>query len=165
MLAKSLGALGGVAYTLTGDGAREVSKDGLLIKDLTNPQRYLRIISKGIQTSLDGGKTWKDAITTDGIDPGALKVGYINVQNITIIDEENTSFRWDKDGLSAYGFNEDGSYDLTSFVRMDKYGLYGIKNDEDYVVSSLEDLLNKAYFSLTWDGFRLKNSYGNGTRR
>ena len=88
--------------------------------------------------------------------------GAINTQDITIMDGDNTSFRWDKNGLSAYGFNEGAGYDLTSFVRMDKYGLYGIKNGDEYVVSSLDDLLEKAHFSLTWDGFRIKNSYGNG---
>ena len=79
------------------------------------------------------------------------------------MDGDNPSFRWDKSGLNAYGLNQQGEeeYDLKTYVRFDKYGLYGIKNDENYVVSSLEDIKNKAHFGITWDGFFIKNSYTN----
>ena len=162
VLIKSLNGIAGSNISLAVDGAVEFTKDGIIVKDLTSQKRYAKIIGRGIQVSNDGGRTWQDVVTADGITTNALKAGNIDTQKITIMDGDNTSFRWDKNGLSAYGFNEGAGYDLTSFVRMDKYGLYGIKNGGESTVTSLDDLLEKAHFSLTWDGFRIKNSYGNG---
>ena len=162
LLVKSLTQLSSSSYPLASDGAIEITDDSLVVKDLTNQKNYIRLLGRGLQVSTNGGRTWRDVLTADGIKIDSLQAGAINTQDITIMDGDNTSFRWDKNGLSAYGFNEGAGYDLTSFVRMDKYGLYGIKNGDEYVVSSLDDLLEKAHFSLTWDGFRIKNSYGNG---
>ena len=162
LLVKSLAQLGSSSYPLVSDGAIEITDDSLIVKDLANQKNYIRLLGRGLQVSTNGGRTWRDVLTADGIRIDSLQAGTIDTQNITIMDGDNTSFRWDKNGLSAYGFDENDGYDLTSFVRMDKYGLYGIKNGDEYVVTSLDDLLEKAHFSLTWDGFRIKNSYGNG---
>ena len=53
-------------------------------------------------------------------------------------------------------------YDLQTFVRFDQYGLYGIKNNGAFKAESLEDILDKAHFAVTWDGFFIKNSYEDG---
>ena len=77
------------------------------------------------------------------------------------MDGDNPSFRWDKAGLNAYGLDENGNqaYDLKTYVRFDKYGLYGVKNGEDFVASSLDNVRDTAFFGITWDGFFIKNSY------
>lgn len=163
LLAKSLAGIAGTGgFPLTASSTIRITDDGILANNLTNPKNYVKLSGSGISASSDGGRTWTDIVTANGITTSALTAGTIDTQLISIMDGDNTSFRWDKNGLSAYGFNEYDGYDLTSFVRMDKYGLYGIKNGDEYVVSSLDNLKDKAHFSLTWDGFRIKNTYGNG---
>ena len=163
LLIKSMaGMAGNGGYPLTASSTIRITDDGVLANNLTNPKNYVKLSGSGISASSDGGHTWTDIVTADGISTKALTAGSIDTQLISIMDGNNTSFRWDKSGLSSYGFDENDGYDLTSFVRMDKYGLYGIKNGDEYIVSSLEDLKDKAHFSLTWDGFRIKNTYGNG---
>ena len=164
LLANSLNGIGGVGFALTTNGSVAATEDGLLIRNLLNPANLMRVTSSGIQVSTDGGKNWGTAINAEGISTDVLTAGTINTQKIWLMDGDNPSFRWDKSGLNAYGFDENGnnSYDLKTYVRFDKYGLYGIKNDEDYVASSLSDVRNKAFFGITWDGFFIKNSYTNG---
>ena len=56
------------------------------------------------------------------------------------------------------------AYDLQTYVRYDQYGLYGIKNNSTFKAQSLQDVLDKAHFAVTWDGFFIKNSYPGGGR-
>ena len=164
LLANSLNGIGGVGFALTSNGSVATTEDGLLIRDLLKPENMMRVASSGIQVSTDGGVNWGTAISAEGISTDVLTAGTINTQRVWLMDGDNPSFRWDKAGLNAYGFseNEDEAYDLKTYVRFDKYGLYGIKNDEDYVASSLDDAIEKAYFSVTWKGFSIKNSYTDG---
>lgn len=164
LLADSLNGIGGVGFALTTNGSVAATQDGLLIRDLLNPANMMRLASTGLQVSTDGGNNWGTAISAEGISTDVLTAGTINTQKIWLMDGDSPSFRWDKSGLNAYGLDEYGnnSYDLKTYVRFDKYGLYGIKNGEDYVASSLEDVREKAYFGVTWEGFFIKNSYTGG---
>ena len=164
LLADSLDGIGGLGFALTTNGSVAATEDGLLIRDLLNPANVMRLASSGLQVSTDGGVNWGTAINAEGISTDVLTAGTINTQKIWLMDGDNPSFRWDKAGLNAYGLDENGnqSYDLKTYVRFDKYGLYGIKNDENYVASSLDDVRNKAFFGITWDGFFIKNSYTDG---
>lgn len=164
LLADSLSGMGGQGFLLTSNGSVASTKDGLVIKDLSNSANVMRLMSRGIEVSNDGGQNWNTAISADGISTDLLTAGTINTQNIWIMDGDNPTFRWDKAGLSAYGLDGNGNfnYNLKTYVRFDKFGLYGIKDGETYVASSLEDVKKKAHFGVTWDGFFIKNSYANG---
>ena len=164
LLANSISALGEEGFNLTSNGSIVTTPDGMVIRDLTNTANVIRLVGKGIQLSNDGGKSWNTAIDAEGISIDVLTAGTINTQKIWLMDGDNPSFRWDKAGLNAYGLDADGNqaYDLKTYVRFDKYGLYGIKNDEDYVAKDLEDVKDKAFFGITWDGFFIKNSYTDG---
>ena len=164
LLANSLNGIGGVGFALTTNGSVQATQDGLVIRDLSNSANVMRLASTGLQVSTDGGNNWSTAINAAGISTDTLTAGTINTQKIWLMDGNSPSFRWDKAGLNAYGLDDGGNqrYDLKTYVRFDKYGLYGIKNDEDYVAGSLNDVKNKAYFGVTWDGFFIKNSYTNG---
>ncbi len=153
-----------VEIPIAAGGAIKLTGDGIVIQNLTKPKNFIRIVSRGIEISQDDGKTWTEVLTAEGIRTEFLPSGVINMQDVTITDTSGSSFRWDKYGLSAYGFSdiEGEPFDLTTFVRMDKYGLYGIKQGGDYVVTSLEDIKEKAHFGVTWDGFFIKNSYTDG---
>ena len=164
LLANSLNGANGIGFSLTSNGSVTTTENGLLIRDLLNPSSVMRLTSLGLQISTDSGITWNTAVNAAGISADLLTAGTINTQQIWLMDGKNPSFRWDKAGLNAYGLDENGknSYNLKTYVRFDKYGLYGIKNGEDYVAKSLSDVRNKAFFGITWDGFFIKNSYTNG---
>lgn len=164
LLQRSWNASGAVGYNLMSDGAIVTDSEGILVQDLTNSANSVKIISRGIKVSSDGGATWLNVIDGTGINAEALTAGTINTQQIWLMDNDSPSFRWDKAGISAYQFSNDPEepYDLTTYVRFDKYGLYGIKDDKDYVATSLEDIRDKAHFGITWDGFFIKNSYRDG---
>ena len=164
LLADSLSGMGGQGFLLTSNGSVASTKDGLVIKDLSNSANVMRLMSRGVEVSNDGGQNWNTAISADGISTDLLTAGTINTQNIWIMDGDNPTFRWDKAGLSAYGLDSDGNfnYNLKTYVRFDKFGLYGIKDGENYVASSLKDVREKAHFGVTWDGFFIKNTYEGG---
>jgi hypothetical protein len=67
------------------------------------------------------------------------------------------AFGWDEKGISAYKLNN-GSYDLSTCVRFDRHGLYGVTNNAEY--DSVEDVMESAPFALTWKGFSLKHDNG-----
>ena len=161
LLSESMMNAASNGFVLTSDGTIRTDGKSLIVQDLTNNGNYVRIISGGIQISSDGGKTWGTALDANGISTNVLTAGTINTQNIWLMDGDNPSFRWDKAGLNAYGLDENGNqaYDLKTYVRFDKYGLYGVKNGEDFVASSLDNVRDTAFFGITWDGFFIKNSY------
>ena len=162
LLANSLNAMGGLSYNLSGGGIVKTTSEGLIVQNLTEPRNLLIIRSSGIERSTDGGYTWVNLISPQGVNTEELTSGSINTRNISIMDGENPSFRWDTNGISAFSTNTNGSYDLNTYVRYDKYGLYGVQNGEGYVATSLEDIKDKANFGLTWDGFFIKNKYKDG---
>ena len=163
VLLNSLNRISGQQYNLTSDGSVVISGDNIIVRNLTSPQNLVKISSEGIGISSDGGSTWKTAINGQGIDAGLVTSGSINTREVVITDGTNPSFRWDKSGISAYKSNtETGQYDLQTYVRYDEYGLYGIKNGESFKARNLQDVLDKAHFAVTWDGFFIKNSYTGG---
>ena len=163
VLLASLNNISDKSYYLTSDGSITIDKDCITIRNLTNSSNIVKIDSRGINISNDGGNNWKTALTGAGINAGVIFTGKVNTEEVTILDEGNPSFRWDKYGISAYKKTSDSQpYDLSTFVRFDQYGLYGIKSNSSYVAQSLEDVKEKAHFGITWDGFFIKNSYTGG---
>ena len=172
VLLNSLNNISGQQYTLTSDGSILIDGDKILVRNLTNAANLVIINSEGIRVSSDGGQNWATAIDGYGINAGAVYTGELNTQNVIIGSRDNPSFRWDKSGISAYGstttVNEQGqeveTYDLQTYVRYDQYGLYGIKDNSTFKAANLQDILDKAHFAVTWDGFFIKNSYADGGR-
>ena len=161
LLIDSLNSISGKRYNLTSNGSVVIDGDQILVQNLNNLANRVIINSEGIQVSSDGGKTWKTVLSGRGINLGAVYMGNIDTDSVIIGGERNPSFRWDRSGLSAYKINEGGISDLHTYVRYDQYGLYGIKN-ESFKANSLQDILDRAYFGVTWDGFFIKNSYEGG---
>ena len=162
LLAGSLNAIAGQSYNLTSNGVLKITDEGIIVRNLTEPGNLLIIKNRGIEKSNNGGLTWENLISPQGVNTELLTSGAIDTQSITIRDGNNPSFRWDANGISAFGYNDDGSYDLSTYVRYDKYGLYGVQNGTDYVAKSLDDIKKQASFGLTWDGFFIKNKYRDG---
>ena len=162
VLLESLNKISGQNYNLTSDGSVLINGDQILVQNLTNPANRVIINSEGIRISSDGGQTWRTAIDGQGINIGAVYTGTLNTNSVIIGSSDNPSFRWDKAGISAYKSGDDGIYDLQTYVRYDEYGLYGIKNGGSFKAQSLQDVIDKAHFAVTWDGFFIKNSYEGG---
>lgn len=163
-LLSSLNAVAGQQFNLAADGSVYVD-NGLVMQSLTGGANMVKIDSEGIHVSKDAGITWDNAVNSNGLNTNKLTIGEINTQNVLLMDGDNPSFRWDKNGISAYGLSDndpDNPYDLKTFVRFDRYGLYGIQNNPDFVATSLDEIQDNANFGVTWDGFFIKNKYRNG---
>ena len=105
----------------------------------------------------------------DGISASLLNAGVINTSLITVANGNTPSFHWDSYGISAFKWEvADGdqqAFDLSTFVRFDQFGLYGIKDKEvDWHPLNLQDVVNEAHFSITWDGFSLRTGDDSGIR-
>lgn len=168
-LLESLNNISGQRYNLTSNGSVIVDNDLILVQDLENKANRVIINSEGIRVSSDGGNTWQTAIDGQGINIGTVYTGTLNTDEVIIGSKTNYSFRWDKEGLNAYGTktipveNEEIEVtDLQTYVRFDQYGLYGIKDGETFKAKNIEEVKNKAHFAVTWDGFFIKNRYTDG---
>ena len=141
---------------------------GITVSSKTNADKILRIVSDGIYISADGGSSYFNAIKGDGISASVLNAGIINTELITITNGQAPSFHWDSYGISAFKNSSTETvdeYDLTTFVRFDQFGLYGIKNKEvDWHPTTLSEIVNEAHFSITWDGFSLKTGDNSGIK-
>lgn len=144
---------------------------GITVTDRSNPNRKVKLTSSGLLISTDGGTTWKNAITGLGISTEYLTAGSINANNINILDGNRPSFRWDSSGINAYYNDATKGLYLNTFVRMDGFGFYGVKDwlgtgegseNNAFVPQNEEDVWNNANFGFTWDGFFLRNKNNNG---
>lgn len=142
---------------------------GLTVVDTTNPAKIVRISSKGIQITEDGGEHWYLGITGSGISTRYLTSGVITTDKINVMDGNYPTFRWDKYGLSAFAFQQDDDGNISQvidsqFVRYDRFGIYGIKNIQSlgWMPATQKEIEDNASFGLLWDKFFMKNKYGNG---
>ena len=161
VLVDSFNNASGKHYALTSDGSVIINGDEILIRNLTNSSNYVKINSEGIRVSSDGSN-WVTAIDGQGINLGSVYTGSLNTNEVIIGNRNQPSFRWDKSGISAFKSNGEDAYDLQTYVRYDQYGLYGIKNNDTFKAQNLQDVIDKAHFAVTWDGFFIKNSYEGG---
>lgn len=150
----------------------QIYKDstGITLTDKTDSSKKTKITSRGIFITTDGGVTWKNAVRGDGIATQYLTAGAINVNNITILDGDAPTFRWNSYGLNAYKQiyidGEKAGVQLQQFVRFDQFGIYGLQNqnsEEEFKPQTVTEVWERANFGLTWEGFFLKNKYGAGT--
>ena len=166
-LAKSFQLNQNLAWAATDDSVT-YDTTGMTVVDTTDPTKIVRISSKGIQITEDGGKNWYLGITGSGISTQYLTSGFITTDKINIMDGDYSTFRWDKYGINAF------YYDLTdgvisnvndgNFVRFDRFGLYGIDTElsSAWMPETEEEIWETGKFGLTWKGFFMKNKYGDG---
>ena len=151
----------------------QTDNTGITIQNSENAN-IIKLVSHGIVLSTDGGNTWKTAITGNGINADLLTAGRIDTNMLLIGNSDKPNFFWNSLGLSAFRIEED-KIDYSTFVRLDQYGIYGIRNLDvkDRTVLSLNDTFaprsikevtdnSNAVFGLTWNGFFLNASNGTG---
>lgn len=132
---------------------------GITISDTTNSAQKVKVTAGGLFVSGDGGITWNNAIRGDGITADVITTGKLNTENIVIYNENSPSFSWDSKGINAYEITNNGT-NLSNYVRFDKFGLYGIKNNPDFNPVSEFQVYEAADFGITWERFFLKSNDG-----
>lgn len=138
--------------------------DGITITDLKTPCNQIRMIGGAIMVSKDDGKgdqKWSTAITGNGISASLLTSGAVNTGEISIMNGKEPAFKWDALGITAYGgkYSNAGvsAINTKEFVRIDKYGIYGMKDVDGttYYPKSQSDIDTNATFALTWEGLKV----------
>lgn len=147
-----------------------VNDKGIEVSDLFNMSDKVRISSRGVFLSQDGGKTWGVGIKGSGINASYIVAGQIDVSKINIMNGNFPGFSWDKYGLTAFGIGVGNTINTSKFVRYDQYGLYFINGipAKDFenslynnsIVDKIGYIQDNANASFTWDGFNLKTNNG-----
>lgn len=144
---------------------------GITLVNANNPSQMLKLTSIGILLSVDGGETWTTGVSGTGISTEMLTTGAINTDIITVLNKGVPQYRWDANGITAYWMDSGRSMWLNKFIRFDQNGLYGVsgfslKKDQTTLVFKDENKIwNNAAtkFALTWKGFLLRNTLGDGS--
>lgn len=152
---------------------------GITVTSYSERSNVVKIVSAGILLSNDGGNSYLTAITGDGVNAAVITSGTLNIDKLMIGASSTPNFLWNKAGISAFKTNEE-AIDYSTFVRLDQYGVYGIKNwskgdipiekmsiNDTFEPLKLEDIINNdnAIFGLTWDGFFLNTNADGGRGR
>lgn len=161
---------------------------GIEVIDNRSSNNRVRVVGGGVFISSDGGITWSNAISGNGINTKYLIAGQIDASKVNIVNGSIPYFRWDTNGITA--FKVDGTignetYDTNKYVRFNQYGIYavgaggiGSSNGESIEGSKLDELIaekttladklkvieENASFALTWKGLSLVASGGDYSR-
>lgn len=108
------------------------------------------------------GNNYQTAISAEGINASVITTGRLNTGSVYIYGDGQETFRWDKTGINAYSLDTDSSGNIVnahenSFVRFDRFGLYGYKGESKFIPNSVDEIIgnNNTIFSLTWRGLHL----------
>lgn len=135
--------------------------DGITVTDLSNIANKVRITANGIFITTDGGSNWVNAIKGNGVSTEALSAGIISTKDIVIDGGQGNTFRWDDKGISAYYFDSTNQIINTShYLRLDRFGVYGIDDVSDFSPDSETDIFDNASFGMTWSHFFMRHKYG-----
>lgn len=145
---------------------------GITLTDYNTPKYKVRVVSRGIYLSRDGGATWNLGLSAEnGINAEQILTGRLDASRINITCGDYAPFSWDSYGINAYKTTLTNgaisAIDYGSFVRFDKYGLYSLKGagstlEEIFSPTKLSDITNNDHlaFSLTEDGVKIITKNG-----
>lgn len=160
---------------------------GIEVIDNRSSNNRVRVVGGGVFISSDGGVTWSNAISGNGINTKYLIAGQIDASKINIVNGSVPYFRWDTNGITAFKVDsviKDGqitgeTYDTNRYVRFNQYGIYAVGagspiingsingSDLDKLIANestldkkLEVIEKNASFALTWKGLSLVASGG-----
>jgi hypothetical protein len=157
------------------DNSYILDENGLALQSLINPAKKMRAIADGLFFSnsmdLNGEPIWKTGITAEGINASVITSGQLNTSLIKIYSDGQVNFSWGPEGITSYDPNS--VEDSDSFIRLDGFGLYSIRNveqgSEGFQLldngkpwftgltrnAALDRIIQKSVFSITDKGFRL----------
>lgn len=143
------------ALSLQNMGNLSVSwtEEGLIVssQDSSQAHKKLRLSNTGLDLSVDGGQTWRTAITGTGITADEITTGSLNANRVSIKSGNAATFMWDARGLRAYETNWIGNQ--VSSVNYNNY----IEFNENGLIAYKQNLVDPEKgpiipFSLTSDG-------------
>jgi hypothetical protein len=159
-----------------------MSSEGLIIEDPDAPCNAIKMVGGAIMLSkpdANGQQKWVTGVTSDGVSASLITAGVLNAGEISIMDYDKPTFKWDKFGISAYDalWYKDGfgtvisGINTNKFVRFDKHGIYGINDaginganwyptGENYDGDPFKEIDDKATFALTWEGLKITGDDG-----
>lgn len=127
----------------------DISRRGIIIKDLTDPLSYLVAQNGVLAITNDGGNTWKHAITKNGI-IGERIIGELIMGTTLIMTNQNADFRFDENGvtlkntsLTITGGLPENQIDSTATTKWNS----AEQNAKDYADNQLTNFVNTTYDS------------------
>lgn len=106
------------------DKTTELGADGILTKNKDNAKEQTKFYNGAIYTSKDGGETWEQVLSPQGIKVSQLTAGKINTEEILIYSGEYPTFRWDNKNLIAYDYiHDDNPIDERAYAAFNFEGL------------------------------------------
>ena len=154
---------------------------GITISNFVNANEIVRLTSRGIVLSSNGGKDWTTGITGDGINADVITAGRIDTDRIRIFNKAmQQTFEWNSTGINAYMWDSSingglvdennepilGAVNYGKFVRFDQYGLYGYAGGTPNWSpgqSGITKVISDSIFSLTWKGLSINIPSGSQT--
>ena len=118
----------------------------------------VKLVGGGIILSSDGGQTWKTGIYGGEINTALLRAGQIDAELINIMMGTVPTFKWDKDGLIAYGQTTDKE-GKTVVVKTGQRVVFDGEGIRGYYEKGENDAYNIPNFSLTHNGLTIDNPY------
>jgi hypothetical protein len=91
---------------------------GIIARDPNDASRFVALRSAGLGVTTNGGETFDNAITADGVTTSLLTAGQIKTNNIQIIGNDDL-FYWDGNYLIAID-----AADANKWVKLNSDGLY-----------------------------------------
>jgi phage minor structural protein len=92
---------------------------GITVVDNDDSDKYVRINAGVISITADGGSTWKVGMSADGISALNITSGVLDTKVIQVWNTDEPKFFWDRNGLFAFGDNDD------EWIRFNAEGIYG----------------------------------------
>lgn len=90
-------------------------------QDSSQAHKKLRLSNTGLDLSVDGGQTWRTAITGTGITADEITTGSLNANKVSIKSGKASTFIWDAKGLRAYKTDWDESGKVVTSVNYNSY--------------------------------------------
>lgn len=162
------------AFILANSKNQSVTWDsgmGIVVSDLGNSSNMVRITSNGIMMTTDGGRTWINGLTGNGINTRYLTAGQIDASLINIVGNGNSPlFTWNEDGISAFMANANtvnpSFQNGEAYVRFNEYGIFGTTQgtqleealdalDNPDIDTILDTINQYSNFALSWYGMSL----------
>ena len=152
------GAMNSAQMAIENAGDQTVTWDnrGITVTDAVNKAKQLRLVSGAMMfRTLDenGEEAWKTGITPEGVSADLITAGRIDSGTIQIMNKNDTSFRWDSKGITAYDVDNEGNYTKDKGVRFNSNGLLGFDGVDSSTTTVTED---NASFYLTEEGMKVQ---------
>lgn len=97
---------------------------GITVTDIADENKKVRINAGGVFLTTDGGTTWKIGLSADGISALNVTSGVIDTKLLQIWNSSQPRFKWNADGLYAFGDDGSGNVDTNKYIKFNEDGFF-----------------------------------------